>query len=92
MKKRADVLDISDISTQKLKTPVVTNPETRANIEIELIKKKIESEKNKHLAESAFVSRKYEDFLKVKELIAKAENSYNRIEGYSKNEDLNSDY
>ncbi|NMR33144.1 DEAD/DEAH box helicase family protein [Chryseobacterium aquaticum] len=92
MKKGADVLDISDISTQELKTSIITNPETRANIEIELMKKRIESEKNKHLADSAFVLRKYEDFLKVKELIAKAEHSYNRIEGYSKNEDVNSDY
>lgn len=92
MKKGADVLDISDISTQELKTSIITNPETRANIEIELMKRRIESEKNKHLADSAFVLRKYEDFLKVKELIAKAEHSYNRIEGYSKNEDVNSDY
>jgi hypothetical protein len=92
MKKGADVLDISDISTQELKTSIITNPETRANIEIELIKKKIESEKNKHLADSAFVLRKYEDFLKVKELVTKAEHSYNRIEGYSKSGDGNSEY
>ena len=92
MKKGADVLDISDISTQELKTSIITNPETRAKIEIELMKKRIESEKNKHLADSAFVLRKYEDFLKVKELVTKAEHSYNRIEGYSKNGDGNSDY
>jgi hypothetical protein len=92
MKKGADVLDISDISTQELKTSIITNPETRANIEIELIKRRIDSEKNKHLADSAFVLRKYEDFLKVKELVTKAEHSYNRIEGYSKNGDGNSDY
>ncbi|PWN58487.1 helicase-related protein [Chryseobacterium viscerum] len=92
MKKGADVLDISDISTQELKTSIITNPETRANIEIELIKKRIESEKNKHLADSAFVLRKYEDFLKVKELVTKAEHSYNRIEGYSKSGDGNSEY
>jgi hypothetical protein len=92
MKKGADVLDISDISTQELKTSIITNPETRANIEIELIKKKIESEKNKHLADIAFVLRKYEDVLKVKELVTKAEQSYNRIEGYSKNGDGNSEY
>jgi len=92
MKKGADVLDISDISTQELKTSIITNPETRANIEIELLKKRIESEKNKHLADSAFVLRKYDDFLKVKELVTKAEHSYNRIEGYSKNGDENSDY
>ena len=92
MKKGADVLDISDISTQELKTSIITNPETRANIEIELMKKRIESEKNKHLADSAFVLRKYEDVLKVKELVTKAEHSYNRIEGYSKNGDANADY
>lgn len=92
MKKGADVLDISDISTQELKTSIITNPETRANIEIQLIKKRIESEKNKHLADSAFVLRKYEEFLKVKELVTKAEHSYNRIEGYSKSDDGNSEY
>ncbi|WBX97847.1 Eco57I restriction-modification methylase domain-containing protein [Chryseobacterium gambrini] len=92
MKKGADVLDISDISTQELKTSIITNPETRANINIELIKKKIESEKNKHLADIAFVLRKYEDILKVKELVTKAEQSYNRIEGYSKNGDGNFEY
>ncbi len=92
MKKGADVLDISEISTQELKTSIITNPETRANIKIELMKRRIESEKNKHLADSAFVLRKYEDFLKVKELVTKAEHSYNRIEGYSKNGDENSEY
>lgn len=92
MKKGADVLDISDISTQELKTSIITNPDTRANIEIELMKKRIESEKNKHLADTAFVLRKYEDVLKVKELVTKAEHSYNRIEGYSRNEDGNSEY
>ncbi|MDR6156680.1 outer membrane lipopolysaccharide assembly protein LptE/RlpB [Chryseobacterium sp. SLBN-27] len=92
MKKGADVLDISDISTQELKTSIITNPETRANIEIELIKKRIESERNKHLADSAFVLRKYEDVLKVKELVTKAEHSYNKILGYSKDEGENSEY
>nr|WP_228459783.1 SNF2-related protein [Chryseobacterium muglaense] len=92
MKKGADVLDISDISTQELKTSIITNPETRANIEIELMKKRIESEKNKHLADNAFVLRKYEDVLKVQELVTKAEHSYNRIEGYSKNGDGNAEY
>ena len=78
MKKGADVLDISDISTQELKTAIITNPETRANIEIELMKKKIEREKQKYLADSAFVLRKYEDYRKGKitrqELAAKGVN------------------
>ena len=93
MKKGADVLDISDISTQELKTSIITNPETRATIEIELIKKRLESEKNKFLADSAFVLRKHEVFLKVKEEVTKAEHSYNRILGYAKDtKDGNSDY
>ena len=92
MKKGADVLDISDISTQELKTALITSPETRANIEIELIKKRIESEKNKFLADSAFVLRKYEDFIKVQEEVTKATHNYNRIEGYSKKETDNGEY
>ncbi|SHK66525.1 Eco57I restriction-modification methylase domain-containing protein [Epilithonimonas mollis] len=92
MKKGADVLDISDISTQELKTSIITNPETRANIEIELLKKKIESEKNKFLADIAFVLRKQEDFLKVKEMVTKAEQAYYRILGYSQNGDANTNY
>ena len=53
----------------------------------------MESEKNKFLADSAFVLRKHEVFLKVKEEVTKAEQSYNRILGYAKDsEDGNSDY
>lgn len=92
MKKGADVLDVSDISTQELKTAIITNPETRANIEIELMKKRIESEKNKHLADIAFVLRKHQDFLKVQEEVNKAQNNYNRILSYSKEEGNNAEY
>lgn len=92
MKNGADVLDISDISTQELKTAIITNPETRANIEIELMKKRIESEKNKHLADIAFVLRKHQDFLKVQEEVSKTQHNYNRILGYSKEEGENAEY
>lgn len=92
MKKGADVLDVSDISTHELKTAIITNPETRANIEIELMKKRIESEKNKHLADIAFVLRKHQDFLKVQEEVNKAQNNYNRILSYSKEEGDNAEY
>ena len=92
MKKGADVLDISDISTQELKTAIITNPETRANIEIELMKKRIENEKNKFFADNAFVLRKYEDFIKVQEDVTKAQHNYNRILGYSKEESENGEY
>lgn len=93
MKKEANVLDVSDISTQELKTSIITNPETRANIEIELLKKRIESEKNRFLADGAFVLRKYEVFLKVRNEVNKAEDSYARILSYANDsDDRNSDY
>lgn len=92
MKNGADVLDISDISTQELKTSIITNPETRANIEIEMLKKRYEAERNKFLADNAFVLRKYESFLRVKEMVTTAELSYNRILGYAHTNDENAEY
>ena len=92
MKKGANVVDISDINTQELKTSIITNPETRADIEIELMKKRIESDKNRLLADSAFVLRKYEDFLKVKEKINIAQESYNTAKQLANEDGPNSDY
>ena len=57
---RSDVLMFL-ISVLKIKTTIITNPETRANIEIELMKKELKA-KNKHLADIAFVLRKHQDF------------------------------
>ncbi|WP_407490911.1 Eco57I restriction-modification methylase domain-containing protein [Elizabethkingia anophelis] len=92
MKRGANVVDISDINTQELKTSIITNPETRADIEIELMKKRIESDKNRLLADSAFVLRKYEDFLKVKEKVDRAQESYNTAKQFSDEDGPNSDY
>lgn len=92
MKKGADVLDISDISTQELKTAIITSPETRANIEIELLKKRIENQKSRYVADNAFILRKHQDFLKIQDGVTKAQNDYNRILGYSNDGSANSDY
>ena len=92
MKKGADVLDISDINTQELKTAIITDPITRANIEIEILKKKIESEKNRFLADNSFVLRKFEDYLKVKSIVDEKENRFQTILGYSQTEDENTEY
>ena len=92
MKKGADVLDISDINTQELKTAIITDPITRANIEIEILKKKIESEKNRFLADNSFVLRKFEDYLKVKSIVDEKENRFQTILGYSQTEDENTQY
>ena len=92
MKKGADVLDVSDISTQELKTAIITSPETRANIEIELLKKRIENQKSRYVADNAVILRKHQDFLKIQDGVTKAQNDYNRILGYSNDGSANSDY
>ncbi|MBO9703721.1 MAG: DEAD/DEAH box helicase family protein, partial [Sporocytophaga sp.] len=92
MKKGANVVDISDINTQELKTSIITNPETRADIEIELMKKRIESDKNRLNADSAFVFRKYEDFLKIKEKVSRAQEAYNTAKQLAGEDGPNTDY
>ncbi|QNS42668.1 DEAD/DEAH box helicase family protein [Chryseobacterium manosquense] len=92
MKKGADVLDVSDISTHELKTAIITSPETRANIEIELLKKRIENQKSRYVADNAVILRKHQDFLKIQDGVTKAQNDYNRILGYSNDGSANSDY
>ncbi|OPC03212.1 restriction endonuclease subunit R [Elizabethkingia meningoseptica] len=92
MKKGANVVDISDINTQELKTSIITNPETRADIEIELMKKRIESDKNRLNADSAFVLRKYEDFLKIKEKVSRAQEAYNTAKQLAGEDGPNTDY
>lgn len=84
MKKDVNILDISDINTQELKTSLITNPETRANIEIEIEKKRLENNKNKLLADAAFVLRKYNDYLKVHEKLRDAKKDYAKYEHWAK--------
>lgn len=92
MKKGVDILDISDINTQELKTAIITNPEARANIEIEVLKKKIESEKNRFLADNAFVLRKFEGFTKLKDEVTKAEQAYSKVMGWADENEENNSY
>ncbi len=74
MKKDVNILDISDIDTSELKTALITNPVTRAEIEVKIEEKRLESEKNRLIADSSFVLRKYEDVIKVKDEIADRRN------------------
>lgn len=92
MKKGVDILDISDINTQELKTAIITNPVTRANIEIEVLKKKIESEKSRFLADNAFVLRKFEGFTKLKDEVTKAEQAYSKVTGWADENEENNLY
>ncbi len=84
MKKGANVVDVSDVNTQELKTAIITNPETRANIETELLKKKLQNEKDRYIADQSFVLRKYEDYTKVQEKVRAAEESFARVQQWAK--------
>ncbi len=66
MKNNLDVLDVSDIDTNELKTALIKSPITRANIEIALEEKRLESEKSRLTADSSFILRKYEKVTKIK--------------------------
>lgn len=64
MKNGANIIDVSDVDTQDLKTAIITDPVTRAEIEIELLKKKTIAEKEQYKAELGFISRKFEKYIK----------------------------
>lgn len=83
MKKGANVVDVSDVNTQELKTAIITNPETRANIEIELLKRKLQNEKDRYLADQSFVLRKFEDYTKVMDKVTVATESLKRVQKWA---------
>ena len=91
MKKGADVVDISDINTLELKTAIITNPVLRAEIEVKLLEKKLDYDKNKLLADNAFILRKYELYTKVVEELNSQIDSYNRTKKWA-DEETNSSY
>ena len=91
MKKGADVVDISDINTLELKTAIITNPVLRAEIEVKLLEKKLDYDKNKLLADNAFILKKYELYTKVVEELNSQIDSYNRTKKWA-DEETNSSY
>lgn len=70
MKKGANIIDVSDVDTSELKTALITNPITRANIEIDTLRNRYENQKTKLNAELGFISRKFEDYIKSKEFLS----------------------
>ena len=86
IKKGASVVDVSDVDTQELKTAIITNPETRARIEVELLKKRLENEKTKHAADLGFISRKYEDYNKALGEYLYVKKSYEEMQKYAQEE------
>ncbi|EPE01000.1 MULTISPECIES: toprim domain-containing protein [Capnocytophaga] len=87
IKKGANIIDVSDVDTQELKTAIITNPETRAEIEVELMKKRYENEKTKHAADLGFISRKFEDYTNVYDEYLKEKKSYEDIQEWAKTDD-----
>ena len=87
IKKGANIIDVSDVDTQELKTAIITNPETRAEIEVELMKKRYENEKTKHAADLGFISRKFEDYTKVYDEYLKEKKSYEDMQKWAEKDD-----
>lgn len=87
IKKRANIIDVSDVDTQELKTAIITNPETRAEIEVELMKKRYENEKTKHAADLGFISRKFEDYTKVYDEYLKEKKNYEDMKEWAETDD-----
>jgi len=78
---------VSDVDTQELKTAIITNPETRAEIEVELMKKRYENEKTKHAADLGFISRKFEDYTNVYDEYLKEKKSYEDVKEWAETDD-----
>ncbi|WP_052910630.1 Eco57I restriction-modification methylase domain-containing protein [Riemerella anatipestifer] len=82
MKNGANIIDVSDVDTQELKTAIITDPELRAKIEIEVVKKKFESLKNRQSSELGYISRKFEKYTESEEF-KKVQRLKNDIEQYT---------
>lgn len=82
MKNGENIIDISDVDTQELKTAIITDPILRAKIEMEVVKKKIENQKNRQASELGFISRKFEKYTKSEEY-KKVQSLRNGIEQYT---------
>lgn len=78
-----DVLDVSDINTLELKTALITNPATRASIEIKLKEKEIDVAKTKLQSDSAFFLRKFEKFNKENEMLTKLYSEMDRFKEWA---------
>lgn len=92
MQKGADVIDISDIDTNELKTALITDPVTRAKIETKLIGNRLEKEKQKYIADNAFVMRKNEDLVKAQENYSKVKSNHERYLKYAEEGGVNGSY
>lgn len=92
MKKDVNILDISDINTHELKTSLITNPETRAEVEIKIEQKRLESEKSRLIADTAFVLRKQQDVIHVQQKLSDTKSEVERYKMYAQEEGANSDY
>lgn len=67
MKKGANIIDVSDVDTSELKTAIITDPSVRADIEIDVMRNRYDSEKTRLKSELVFLSRKFEDYVASKE-------------------------
>ena len=83
IKKGASIIDVSDVDAQELKTAIITDPYTRAKIEIELQKAKLQKEISKHNSDLGFISRKYQEYNEVFKDFLKEKKSYENMQQWA---------
>jgi chromosome segregation ATPase len=84
MKNGADTVDVSDIDTSELKTALITDQETRADIELMIEKGRLESEKTQVGSDLAFIHRKFERFNELNKKLQAQEKTLQQYEEWAK--------
>ena len=84
MKKGADTVDVSDIDTSELKTALITDPETRADIELMIEKGRLESEKTQVGSDLAFIHRNFNRFNELNNKLQAQEKTLQQYEEWAK--------
>ncbi len=79
MKQGAETIDVSDINTEELKNALITNPETRADLELTVEKNKMLAEKERINADLAFILRKHKAYNEIR---SKVDAKIELIKGY----------
>jgi len=87
MRQGAETIDVSDINTEELKNALITNPETRADLEITVERNRLEAEKERINADLAFILRKHKKFNELRSTVDQKRES---VRNYEKNAEKDS--
>ena len=92
MKSGAETLDVSDIDTAELKTALITDPATRAEIVTIQERAKLERQKTQIEADLSFILRKYESYNKLIEKLESQKKEINQFKEWADSHPAHSAY